>query len=236
MFTNRFAFLFTIIIVVFLALGCDDDKVNAPSQDIEGASLLGLVNGRTFTYMKTDTIITAEPYDVNVVTTTQLINVTGQAADWIISDNGKKIINLKVTGSSVIQNGFWTTLNNIDSIIYFATPPVIMKQILNTTESWSYFTPKYETDSSLDYYFFYFANFGFNTVKEYIGREEVITPGGIFNAYRFDVELYANVYDADPSAVVSEFYYPNVGLVQLTLNAGSLKRSLKLISYIDSSR
>lgn len=227
------------ILTVFLFLllfgcGSNNDSVTPASEFVNGASLLGLVNGRTINYLQTDTVISIEPFKIDIITTNQTIKITGSGDDWIIQDNDQLLINLKVTTTSVIQNGYWRKVNAQDSIFYFAAPPVLMMRSLTKSIDWDDFTPFYKTDTSQEMLPFYYSYFGFNYTKEFIGIEEIITPAGAFNAYRFDVSLFVNFNDVSPIATVSEFYAPNIGLVKLNFSSGPLRRSLTMISYIDT--
>ena len=115
--------------------------------------------------------------------------------------------------------------------MYFAAPPLLMERTLNPDLNWDYDTPFYQTDSSSEKLPFYYANFGFQVNKSYIGIETIITPAGEFDSYRFDLLLYTADYGNDPVAIVSEYYVPNIGLVKQDFNIGALKRSLILVNY-----
>jgi len=225
---SRILWLFLIILLV----GCDNNS-SVTSTALDGLSLLGLVDGRTLTYLQTDTTITVNPFNIEVTTSNQTIKITGSGDDWIIHNNNLPLINLKIASSSIIQNGYWRKVDSVDSIFYFATPPIIIKRSLSAHQSWQEFTPMYQSDSSQEMLPFYYAYFGFYSTKEYADTEEVLTPAGGFNAYRYDIKLYMNQNDETPIATVSEFYVPHVGLVQWHFNSGPLKSTLTLINYTD---
>ena len=212
--------------------GCEDSNniINSP-KSIDGLSLLGLSNGRTFVYLQTDTVVTANPFTVSVSDTTCTITITGSGDDWIISEGTTKIINLKVGASSIIQNGYWTNINSQDSLIYFAAPPVLMERTLATGLSWQYYTPFYKPTGTPTYFPFYIANFGFQVVKSYSGIENIITPAGEFDTYRYDLELYTTAFGDSPVAVIAEYFVPNIGLVRQDFNNGALRSSIILANY-----
>ena len=224
--------IWSILIGMLVVTGCEDSNniVNTP-KEIDGLSLLGLSNGRTLVYIQTDTIISLDPISVTITDTTLSILITGTGNDWIIHNGTEKLINLKVASSSIIQNGYWKKINGQDSLMYFAAPPLLMERTLNPDLNWDYDTPFYQTDSSSEKLPFYYANFGFQVNKSYIGIETIITPAGEFDSYRFDLLLYTADYGNDPVAIVSEYYVPNIGLVKQDFNIGALKRSLILVNY-----
>jgi len=222
------------LLLTILLVGCDNNS-SVTSTALDGLSLLGLVDGRTLNYLQTDTIFYANPFNIEVTTSNQTIKITGSDDDWIIHNNDQPLINLKITSSSIIQNGYWRKVNGVDSIFYFAAPPIIIKRSLSAHQSWQEFTPLYQSDSSQEMLPFYYAYFGFYSDKEYADTEEVLTPAGGFTAYRYDVKLYLNQNDETSIATASEFYVPHVGLVQWHFNSGALKRTLTLINYTDST-
>lgn len=222
----------SILLCMLIVIGCEDSNniVNTP-KEIDGLSLLGLSNGRTLVYIQTDTVISLDPISVTITDTTLSILITGTGNDWIIHNGTEKLINLKVASSSIIQNGYWKKINGQDSLIYFAAPPLLMERTLSPDLNWDYDTPFYQPDTASEKLPFYYANFGFQVNKSYIGIETIITPAGEFDSYRFDLLLYTADYGNDPVATVSEYYVPNIGLVKQDFNIGALKRSLILVSY-----
>ncbi len=220
--------------VLSLALftGCEDsNNITQNQQQVDGLSLLGLVDGRTMVYIQTDTAISYDPIAITTHDTTLSVLITGSGSDWIIHNGSNKIINLKTASSSIIQNGYWKKINGQDSLIYFASPPLIMERTLSSTLAWDYYTPFYNPDSVAIYFSFYHANFGFKVSKEYVGIESIITPAGEFNSYRFDLQIFTTNFGNDPIATSSEYYVPNIGLVKQDFNIGALRRSLILVSY-----
>ena len=176
-----------LVCAVFI-VGCEDsDKIANSPNTVDGLSLLGLSDGRTLIYIQTDTTITLDTtvtpnsYTVTTSDTTMSILITGSGNDWIVHNGTDKLINLKVASSSIIQNGYWKKINGQDSLVYFASPPLLIERTLNSALSWDYYTPFYQPDSTPVYLPFYYANFGFHVTKEYKGIETIITPAGEFD-------------------------------------------------------
>ena len=143
------------LLCLLLFTGCEDsNNITNNPKGIDGLSLLGLTNGRSFVYLQTDTVVTANPFTISVTDTTRVINISGAGDNWIISDGATKIINLKVGASSIIQNGYWKVVNNQDSLIYFSIPPLLMERSLAVNLNWEYYTPFYTPISTPTYFLF----------------------------------------------------------------------------------
>jgi hypothetical protein len=214
-----------------LLLGCGkDDVIMSPMERLDGSSLLGLVNNRTLSYLQTDTVVSIDPvYSVTVTTLSQMVKISGSGSDWMIKDGDSPLINLKLTKESVIQNGYWRTVDDQDSLFYFAEPPILMTRSLASDRSWDGYTPFFETDTSSHSLLFYYASFGFHFEKQFIDSVHLLLPAGSFNAYHFDVSLFVNPSDTVPIVRISEYYAPAVGLVKLHLRGGALSRTLSLV-------
>lgn len=214
-----------------LLVGCgEDDILTSPPEGLDGASLLGLVNDRTLSYLQTDTVILIDPtYSVTVTTSSQVIKISGGGSDWVIKGGDLPLNNLKLTNDFVIQNGYWRKVNDVDSLFYFPVPPVLMPRSLASERSWDGYTPFFETDTSSLVFLFYYSYYGFHFAKQFVDTVHLLLPAGSFSAYRFDVDLFVNRSDTVPVIQISEYYVPSVGLVKLHLRGGSLNRTLSLI-------
>lgn len=214
-----------------LLLGCgEDDVVISPLERLDGASLLGLANGRSLNYLQTDTVVSIDPiYSVTVTTSSRAVRIGGGGSDWVVKKGDSPLINLKLTNESVIQNGYWRTIDGHDSVFYFATPPVIMSRSLASEPSWDGYTPFFETDTSSLSLLFCYAYFGFHFEKQFIENVHLLLPAGSFDTYRFDVSLFVDPSDTVPVVRISEYYAPGIGLVKLRLKGGPLTRTLSLI-------
>ena len=229
-----FIYLLLLVSAFTLFTGCeDDDNAVIPPTSIDGKSLLGLVDGRSMFYLQTDTYITLDPFTITVTDTTLTVLITGSGDDWIIHNNSNRLINLKVGSNSIIQNGYWRKINEHDSLIYIAVPPLLMERSLSSNLIWDYYTPFYTTDEGPILLPFYIANFGFRVTKEYEGTEDIITPAGEFKAHRFSLTLYTSAFGNDPVAEIIEYYAVDVGLIKQELFNGALNRTIILATYAD---
>ena len=202
---------------------------------ITGTRLLGLSNGRILSYLQTDTVISVDPFTIDVTTSGRQIKLSGGNDQWVVSDGDQPILNLLTTSEGVVQNGYWREVSGVDSIFYFASPPLLMRDVISESDPWSAYTGWYGDYDSGVRMSFYYAHFGFYVTRTFVGTEDIIIPAGGFNAYRFDVELYLVTTDLVPVGMASEYYVPDVGPVLLQFESGPLKRSLSLVSYSDAS-
>ncbi len=228
--TLRFFIAIIAVSTGFLFFGCgEDDVMESQPEPLDGASLLGLVNNRTLTYLQTDTVVSIDPaYSVTVTTSSQVVKISGGGNDWIVKDGDKPFINLKLTSESIIQNGYWHTAGGHDSLFYFAEPPILMTRSLSFSPSWDGYTPRFDTGASHLSLLFYYSYFGFYFEKQLTRTVRLIVPAGSFETYCFDVSLFANPSDTVPVVRASEYYAPTIGLVKLRLKGGPLSRTLSL--------
>lgn len=217
------------ISLVIVVVGCDESEDTPTSSvaGLDGADLINLEDGQTLTFLQTDTI-TDTNLSVSVDTVSRNLTFHGAGADWVLNDRNEPLANLKLNDGSITLNGYWRTDGGTPSLTYFAVPPVIMPRQL-TGEEWQGHVPKIDLGEGSQPYPFAFAHFGFYFTKRFVGRELIQLPAGSFNAYRFDVTLYHNAYDTIPAANVREYYYPNIGLVQLNFVGGPTNRTLSLV-------
>ncbi len=218
------------LLLTIAVVGCDESD-NAPTGSVtglDGADLINLAENYTLTYLQTDTI-TDTNLLVSIDTVHRSLNFTGSDADWILRDGDDPVANLKLNDESITLNGHWRTDGGSPSLTHFAVPAVIMPRQL-TGDRWLGHIPEIDRGGGSQPYPFAFAHFGFHFSKQYVGRELIQLPAGSFNAYRFDVMLYYHSHDTIPAANVREYYYPEVGLVQLNFRGGPSNRTLSLIS------
>jgi hypothetical protein len=219
---------------VILLPGCgEDDGVSSQSPGyVNGLTLMGLADGRTLQYIRTDSTTSFDPvYDVSVTVEPETIRIAGTGDEWIVMQSDSPLINLRVTDEAIIQNGYWQTVNDVDSLFYIPVPPVVMMRSLWSQRSWQGFTPRLaagETEVMLP---LYYSNFGFSFTRMFTDRQSVLVPAGSFETYHFSVDLFANPYDSVPAAHVDEYYAPGVGVVQLSLRGGPLVRTLSLVDH-----
>jgi hypothetical protein len=229
----RYSILVVILCGVLCAAGCTENgSSTSPGKSSDGTQVLGLVNGRTLEYLQTDTMTTFVPdYRVTVTTSTLKIRMAGADADWVISNDSRPVINLKVSDPYVLQNGYWRPSLGGDTLVYFAEPAIIMKRSVGGSDSWSSFTPMYFSGTSNTAWAFYNAYFGFYVEKKAAGSKQLLLPAGAFTALRFDVNLYGSENDTSAVAHSTEYYAPSVGLAKLVFKGQGLIRTLSLIKY-----
>lgn len=213
-----------------LLAGCTEDgNPSGSNGSFDGLSLLGLEDGRRMIYLQTDTL-TNPDFSITVTTDDETVDIAGSGSDWIIHNGDQAIINLKVTSVSILQNGYWYSEGDSETLTYFAVPPVMMVRSTEEVAPWQGYTPHYDDGSEDTKLIWYYAYYGFYFTKEYQGRELLHLPAGSFNTYHFQTGLYRNPIDGEPDVTVDEYYVPNVGLVQQNIRGGSLNRTLSLIS------
>lgn len=215
-----------------LVAGCDsdDETPNGPSASIDGLSLMGLISDHSLEYFQIDTTVTLDPLETTVETTIETLTVSGAGEDWIIYDNSDRLMNLKVSQSYLLQNGYWYKDGLTDDLAYFPTPAILMRRDLSDSPTWETYIPPYVVDSVSQTFPRFFTYFGFQVRKYYVGIEEVLVPAGAYDAHRFDVELYANINDSTPIATSVEYYAPSIGMVKQKIEARpTFVRTLNLI-------
>ena len=221
---------------LLLVVACtDDDGLTpgpAPSLSLSGPDLLGLVDGRTLEYLRTDTIVTWIPdYRVQEDTGTEIISIVGSGSDWIIRDDTVPLLNLKVSDPFILHNGYWRKVADSDALVYFPVPAISLDRSATQDEPWSGFIPACTSDSGSMSYVFYYGYFGFYFTKSYSGTEQIFVPAFGGNAFRHNVKLFRDQDDTDPVATVVEHYAPGIGLVRQELRAEGLVRILSLRAY-----
>jgi len=215
---------------------CSDDSEEepgpGPSLIVTGTDMLGLTDGRTLEYARVDTTVTwIRGYKVEVDTGTQLIRVSGGGSDWVIKNDTVPLLNLKVSSPFIMQNGYWRKVGDLDAIVWFQTPAVVMDRTADKDVSWDGALPVYEADSGSFRVAFFFGYFGFYFTKTFVGTEQVFVPAFGGATYRYEVHLYRHAGDKEPLASVVENYAPNIGLVRQTFRGEGLTRVLSLRTY-----
>jgi len=224
-------------VAIFGTVGCGEDGGPSATADdgVNGISLLGLVDGRTLTYLQTDTVISFAPaFEISDTTFQRSFRIGGEGDDWTILAEDEPTISLKISQQSILINGNWSLTLGSDVLHYFSTPSPLMPRSIAKGAAWSGFTPAYQTAGDPSILPIYYANFGFYFQKRYVGEESLVLPAGEIQAHRFDLSLYLEESDSIPIALTEEYYSPGVGLVLLKFEGASLRSSLSLIDYVDA--
>ena len=217
--------------IIMTAIQCSESGSSTSSpRTIDAASLFGLENDRTLTYLQTDTVVNID-FSIDVDVDYEIVTITGDEEDWIVQNGDDNLLNLKLTDQAIILNGHWYDTGGQSLIKYFAVPPILMDRSLRTGDSWQGYTPHYFNGLEDATLLWYYGYFGFYFTKEYLGRETLQLPAGTFDAYQFEVGLYRNPVSGEPDILVYEYFVPDLGLVQLNLRGAALNRTLSLISY-----
>lgn len=221
------------LLVASVMFGCGEEggPSNSSGGGIDGASLLGLENGRRLIYLRTDSI---RDSDLNLVVTTaqDTFLIAGDSQDWSIGTNQQPIISLKISDNAIIQNGYWPIVGGNPQITYLPTPPVLIPRNISAGDSWGGYLPLLQVGLEEVQQLFYYSYFGFHHTKSYVAHPQVIVPAGQFAAYQFNTLLYQRYDDVDPIATVQEYYVPDIGMVRQDITTGgAFKRVLSLISY-----
>ena len=233
---SKTRFILVVLLIVALVIGCsDDDGINSSSSSksagyADAVNLFGLVDGRTLVYVQTDTTwTTAFSYSSRSYRDT--INISGGDGDWIIKDSDVPVLNLKVNDGWIIQNGYWNNNNGSFSFIDIDPPPVLISPELEEEHIWEGHFPSFVMGGEVPEPFYCYSYFGFFYTREFIGREQLQVPAGVFDAYRFDVKLFWNPFDTEPAAVSTEYFMPGIGMLKLRFVGGPLRRTMSLFSY-----
>ena len=226
-----FRLLFVGLIALAVAIGCDGSGDVSDSSDFDdSADLLGLTDNCTLVYLRTDSIRDSL-FNLHVSTAQDTIIITGEQDDWVIGTTARPVVSLKISNHWVIQNGYWPPTDGSQDIVYFAVPPMMMIRQLTSGAAWDGYFPLYSLGTEEVQHLFFTSYFGFHFSKSYSGQTQLSVPAGVFNASAFQVRLFQSYYAIEPAATAHEYYVPDVGLVQLSFQAGAFKRVLSLVSY-----
>ena len=230
--------LFLLLIFILLLPGCSSDSPSGPGAGVSAASMLGLSDGRILEYSQIDTTIvyvsdpdiSPDPVrEVRVTSRSRTITMGQDESNWIIRDGLVPMLNLIVSGDYVLHNGFYSNYGVADTLVYFQTPAILMTNGPAPDDPWTYSTGEYQSAGDSLTVSFYFAYFGYQATKTFVGREEVLVTAGAFDAYRFEVDLFLNPLDTIPVAHATEYYAANEGLVKLRFEDSGFIRTLRLV-------
>lgn len=227
-----------VVLSLALALGlagCGTESSTKTYENIpDGLTLMSLKDNQTMVYLQTDTDYVFDPYfKVRDTTYVRSIGIAipsgGGTFDRVIFDDQTPVISLRITDRNILVNGFYRDVDGNDSLFPFHDPAVIMPRQLATNQTWEDLTNSYEDSGASRQLPFYFANYGFYCRKTFVGTAHLLLTNDEYNAYQFDLELFAQETDSIPVATVTEYYSPSVGLVKLIFRGGSLIRVLTLL-------
>jgi len=228
----------SIRLLLILLLGClltltscgEEGGPTSASQNLDGASLLGLTNNHTLRYLKTDTLVYIDStYHFDITEDTVQFVITGSANEWVIRAEDDRGLNIELDAQSVLLAGFRRIEDSVEVAYFFANRPAKVHRALTPGDSWTGYTPSFTTATGSLRLPLYFANFGFYFSRTYEGVESISAATGDYAAHKYHSDLFLNQDDQSPVALVDEHYAPNVGLVRLQFRGGGLVRTLSLI-------
>lgn len=220
------------LVIVPLAIGCGDSgEEPTPAAAVDGADLLGLTRDHQLRYQVYDSTVTYDPqvthYDTSDL---RLTILRGQDNQVRLSVDGVPHDLLTVDPLGVLHSGqIRTDVNPIDTIFFYPTP-VIMPRTLPGNSPWNILSPPYTAASGEERRTLLFLNYGYYTVRTYLGRSDVVLPTGSYEAYHCRSALFLDATAVDTQMVADEYYSPSVGLVELESRAPGRGRRIILIA------
>jgi hypothetical protein len=119
--------------------------------------------------------------------------------------------------------------NPADTVFFYPTP-LLMPRTAQNNSSWNILSPSFLGPSGAERRTLLYLNYGYFTVRTFLGRSDVILPGGSYEAYHCRSALFLTETATDTQMVVDEYYSPTVGLVKLESQAPGRGRRIILIS------
>lgn len=213
--------------------GCAKSTDSTPPVELpDGADLLGLRRDHRLEYIIYDSTVTLFPvYSVTVDTTPLNLQITrGGGTQVQLSVNGVPHDLLTIDAVGVLHSGQIYMATSIPETLYFYPTPLLLPATFAKNKSWSLISPLFRDDSGEERRLsVLFMNYGFNTVREFVGTTAVVLPTGSYNAYQFRSTLHLGESTGNPLALIDEYYAPSVGLVKLVSVAGGSRRLILLL-------
>lgn len=233
---NRLSFCIALLILG-LIIGCTDNGTGEDENLITNNSvqLLGLQEDIDIGYVRYDTIISYYPtYTITIDTTTMSFSAvaTDSTREQIdLSFDSEKFSALKITASSVVNLGYYRTIDDVDSLFRFAEPSQLFPLRVEATDIWSSYTPSisphgYEWIGAKLYF-----SYGFENTRSFDRIETVLVFPGSFTCYVFKNE-YRLRGSTEPFRTSYEYFSPGVGLVKMYSTGTFGSSHLYLISNV----
>lgn len=205
---------------IFLSIGCESNSTDSDSNTVvsDAQKLLGLHANSHSTYVRYDSIYQYFPdFDIQVDTTEFNFEVIGLDSTFERVDiyfDSIKSHSVKITATHVVNLGYYRTVNDRDTLAFFAQPPEIFPLVVGKDAEWESFTPPMTTDSRPVVTSRLFLSWGFEIERSYLRTESLLLPIGqvncivIKNEFRLpgESEIFKTEY---------EYYAPEYGLVKL---------------------
>lgn len=218
--------------VLAAIIGCNKSTtapatVNYP----DGANLLGLKKSHTLSYIIYDsTVIFIPYYSVLVDTSAMQLTITpGSSSQVELLVDGQPHDLLTLDDLGVLHSGQIRSDVQPPDTLYFYPTPLLMPGTYTSGNSWSIESPSYTTDSGEERFSLLYINYGFVTLRKFIGKAEVVLPTGSYETYQFQSHLFLNDSSTDTLMTVDEFYAAGVGPVKIASRAAGSRRIMILL-------
>jgi hypothetical protein len=220
------------LVIAPLLAGCGESgEEPTPAAGVDGAALLGLTRDHELQYQVYDSTVTYDPQITHYDTSDLRITILrGQNDQARLSLDGIPHDLLTIDPIGVLHSGqIRADVDPADTIFFYPTP-VVMLRALPGGGSWSILSPPYTGSSGEERRTLLFLNYGYYTVRKYLGRSDVVLPSGSYEAYHCRSALFLDAAAVDTQMVVDEYYSPSVGLVKLESQAPGRGRRIILIA------
>jgi|GEM_PF-2057608 len=228
----RFLLVVTALALGLLPAGCGDSgEEPTPAAGVDGAALLGLTRDHDLQYQVYDSTVTYDPQVIHYDTSDlRLAVLRGQNDQVRLSLDGIPHDLLTIDPLGVLHSGQIRADVNPNDTVFFYPTPVIMPRTLPGGGTWTILSPPYTGLSGEERRTLLFLNYGYYTVRKYLGRADVVLPSGSYEAYHCRSALFLDAAAVDTQMVVDEYYSPSVGLVKVDSLAPGLGRRVILIA------
>lgn len=218
-----------LVLVAAFFWGCGESGEEPENGvQLDGTSLLGLARSHELHYQVFDSTVTYDPQEIHLDTMEMTIALQpGSNNQVTLSVDGIRHDLLTIDPLGVLHSG-QIQPTPPDTIFFYPTP-LIMPRTLTFGAVWNIMSPPFAGPLGEERRTLLYLNYGYYTTRTYLGRSDVILPGGSFEAYHCRSVLFLTESSADTQMVVDEFYSPSVGLVKLEAQAPGRGRRIILI-------
>ncbi|MEZ5360153.1 MAG: hypothetical protein R3F48_15155 [Candidatus Zixiibacteriota bacterium] len=224
--------LFCLIGLMIVLTGCSSSSdPTAPVNFAGGSVLLGLTGAHELRYVIYDSTITYLPvYSVTVDTTEVTMQITpGQNSTYELGIDGDAHDLLTVDAIGVLHSGqILPDAIPEDTLIFYPTP-VLMRQSLTVGAINAVTSPYYMDNGTARRMSLFFLNYGYHTLRKFVGQSQIVVPIASYNAYHFQTALMLDENATDTVMTCDEYYAPNVGLVKMEARAPGSHRLIILL-------
>ncbi len=228
---RQIALALMVLMVVPIIIGCGQNGQEPATSSLpDAASLLGLTRDHELRYQVYDSTVTYDPQMTHYDTTGMRINILKGQNDRVqLSLDGVAHDLLTIDVLGILHSGqIRPNANPVDTIFFYPTP-MIMPRTARNNSTWNILSPPFAGPAGDERRTLLFLNYGYFTARIFLGRSDVILPGGSYEAYHCRSVLFLTETSVDTQMVVDEYYSPTVGLVKLESLAPGRGRRIILI-------